>query len=69
MEPRAEKATAGTKGAEEKKKGAVKAEVRKQGAVCKGDCDGNVIREVQCVAFGGGGAESVQEAPSASNLG
>lgn len=40
-----------------------------KGAVCKGDCDGNVIREVQCMALGGGGAESVQEAPSASNLG
>lgn len=37
--------------------------------MCKGDCDGNVIREVQRMAFRGGGAESVQEAPSASNLG
>lgn len=40
-----------------------------KGAVCKGDCDGNVIREVQCMVFRGGGAESAQEAPSASNLG
>lgn len=22
-----------------------------KGVVCKGDCDGNVIREVQCMAF------------------
>lgn len=26
-----------------------------KGSVCKGDCDGNVIREVQCMAFGGRG--------------
>lgn len=25
-----------------------------KGVVCKGDCDGNVIREVQCMAFGVG---------------
>lgn len=27
-----------------------RAEVRKQGVVCRGDCDGNVIRETRCEA-------------------
>lgn len=41
-----------------------KVEVRKQRVVCRGDCDGNVIRETQCEAW-----RSARRAPSASNLG
>lgn len=42
---------------EQKKRKRVRQKQRSEskGAVCKGDCDVNVIREVQCMAFEGWG--------------
>lgn len=52
------------RGGDKRSKRKEKVEVRKQRVVCRGDCDGNVIRETQCEAW-----RSRQRAPSASNLG
>lgn len=57
-------AVGGINGGDKRSKRKEKVEVRKQRVVCRGDCDGNVIGEMQCEA-----RRSTQRVPSASNLG